>query len=496
MRLMVILYFVFAPLATASVFIGGHRVEFSLLLASLLALTWVIGFLTLKIGVSRDDKWSVLFWLFVASMAASLLASVYLSEAYVLGGIQIVGMVAVLLASMYISRSVVRRPAAFAFYVKVLTLTMIFIAAVGAWQFFAFNVLHTGFMADFSWINDLVGPGAKEQVWSTPGSTGPLKRANSVIKEPAFFAQTLGMVGGIALLRLGVMGKALSRPLATVIPRWGALLVLAGFVLAISINGFVLLALTVAALAAVTYRFDLRSLPRLALVGAGTIALGLLLTLGFGEAFTKRLDAIPLVLSAATGDASAPPTRADISVLSLAVNVSVALDNLQDYPLLGVGPGGHPPSYDAQVPGWVSAMPDLLGLQHLDGGALLIRLLSETGLIGTVLFLSGWLVVVLRARRAIQRALAFHREGFSRPSLALAISVGVTASCVALVIAYLFRMAIYYDPPIWVLIALTAAIPPLLKREYGERADARVPSEERGEVVTSPAEAPRPSREV
>jgi O-antigen ligase len=207
------------------------------------------------------------------------------------------------------------------------------------------------------------------------------------------------------------------------------------------------------------------------------------------------LGTIPLFFSTVVGKGQTPPI-ADFSALSLAANFSVALDNLRDYPLLGVGPGGHPHSYEAQVPSWVYATSGLFGSQQQDGGALLIRLLSETGAIGTVLFLSGWLVVVLRARGAIQRALAFHREESSRPSLVLATSVGVTASCVALVMAYLSRMAIYYDPPIWVLIALTAAIPPLLKREYGERANARAPSEERGEVATSSAKAPRPSREA
>ena len=467
-RLAVVLYLLFAPLSTASVFIGGRRVEFSLLLASLLALWWLAGFLTLRIGVSREgDGWSFLFWLFVGWMAASLLASAYLSESWVLGVIQLVGMAVVLLASMYVSRSAAERPGAYAAYARVLTWAVVLIAAVGAWQFFAFNVLGVGFLADFSWVNDLtVGPGAREMVWRDPGNMGPLRRANSVLAEPAFFAQTLGMVGGVMLLRLGLMGRSLGSSLSGVVPRWAAFLVLVGFAVALSIVGYILLVLTVASLVALLTRFDLRSLLRMLFAGTVTVVLGGLLILVSGEAFVNKLKTIPLVYSAATGGVQTLLLE-QVSALVLAANVSVALGNLEDYPLLGVGPGGHPPSYDVLVLSWVRTIPDIIGISQEDGGALLIRLLSETGVIGTALFLLGWLIVVLRARRAIQRALAFHRNDRSRPSAALAAAVGVTASCMALFVVYLLRMAIYYDPVVWLPIALTAAVPPLLNREYG-----------------------------
>lgn len=108
----------------------------------------------------------------------------------------------------------------------------------------------------------------------------------------------------------------------------------------------------------------------------------------------------------------------------------------------------------------------------MDGGSLLIRLLSETGVVGTALFLIGCLVVVLRARRAIQEALAFHRENSSRPSVILTLAAGVTASCAALVTVYLIRKGVYYDPPLWSTIALTAAVPQLLKKVYGNSSNA------------------------
>jgi hypothetical protein len=329
-----------------------------------------------------------------------------------------------------------------------------------------------------------MGPSAGELVWRDPGTIGPIRRANSVITEPSYFAQILGMAGGMALLRTGLMGRAYGKALSGVVPLWVAAFVLIGFIIAISIIGYVLLALTVASLVVVLYRFDLRSLPRMLSAGVATAVLGGLLTLGLGEAFVNKLRTIPLVLSAVTGGVQTVLPE-QYSALPLAANISIALDNLKDSPFLGVGPGGHPPSYDVHVPVWLyTTVPDLLTIHQQDGGSLLIRLLSETGIVGTILFLAGWLVVVLRARSAIQRALAFHRENFSQPSTILALAVGITASCAALVTVYLIRMAIYYDPPIWVLIALTAAVPLLLNREHkglledGDSAEREHPGED------------------
>jgi hypothetical protein len=479
----VVLYFVLTPLTIASVFVAGHRVEVSLLCASLLAFMWLLAFFSGRVGVNkRADGWSVWFWLFIGASTASLLASPYLRESYTLGGIQLVGMVVILLASLYVSRYVASDSKRFSFCIRVLALIMASVAGIGVWQFIAFNVLDTKFLADFSFVNDLVGAGAEEQLWRDPGSIGGLSsvlRANSVLAEPAWFAQVLGMVGGIVLLRIGFAGRSLAGSLAGIIPRWAALLVIAGFGVALSIVGYLLLALTVVSLV-VLLRFDLRFFSRIILVGAiaATPLVGLL-ALGLGEELVEKLTTVPLVVSAVTGGVQVP-TAESVSALALSANLSVALDNVMSQPLFGVGPGGHPQSYAVLVPDWLSASrvlaSDLYGTHQQDGGALLIRLLSETGLIGTILFLAGWLIVVVRARRAIRRALTFESKDSSWSSPTLALAIGVTASCMALVSVYLIRMAVYYDPPIWVLIALTAAVPPLLDREYGHRTGDDEPS--------------------
>lgn len=468
---MMLLYLVFTPLTIASVFVAGHKVELSLMLATALSAAFLIELVTGQAGPREVVKgWSIPFWLFVVVGAASLFLSPYLRQSYELGLIQVAATTVILLASLYVGRQLAPDASRFLSYVRVLVLTVAVVAGIGVWQFVAMNVLHTGFMADFSFVNGLF-PGADEPIWADPGNIGgesPVRRANSLATEPSFFAQILGVAAGLALLRLGLMGRTLSKSVAPVVPAWAAVLVLLGLFVALSIIGYLLLALTVFSLVVVLYRLDRRHLPRLLLIGGGMSVAGVLLVVGLGAEFAKKLATIPLILQAAANGTEAAPSES-ISALSLAANLSVALDNLASRPLLGVGFGGHPQAYERLAPDWINVHPALPGLQSMDGGSLFIRLLSETGLIGTALFLTGWLLVVLRARRAIQGVLKLQEgEGDLPPSPVLAASVGITASCLALVTVYMVRMGVYYDPPIWILIALTACVPTLLKRAYGE----------------------------
>lgn len=468
MRLLVIMYLVFTPLAFAGVFLAGMRIEFSLLLAGFIALVWILAFLSGRIGLRRADKWSLWFWLFIAFSVVSLVGSPYLPESYAKGIIQIIGIITILVASLYISRHVASHPPRLLSYVRVLALVVVLVAGIGLWQFVASNLLHLEPLANFSFLD--LGSG---QVWREPGYVGPWERANSITVEPAEFAKILGMAGGIALLRLGLMGSSLSRSAATVMPRWAALVVLGGFMVAISIIGYVLLALITLSLMILLYRPNLRFSVRIAFVSVVAVALGWLLLSVLGPEFGDKVETIPLIFSGATGGTA--PTES-LSALSFSANLSVALENVSNNPLFGVGPGGHSSSYDVLAPGWLSYNEIVYGINKEDANSLLVRLLSETGLVGTILVLTGVLTVIVWARRAIQRALTFHQKDSSRPSPILTVAIGVTASCMAVFTLYLLRLGVYFDPPLWVLIALTAAVPPLLNRMYGGFSDGLHPS--------------------
>jgi len=87
-------------------------------------------------------------------------------------------------------------------------------------------------------------------------------------------------------------------------------------------------------------------------------------------------------------------------------------------------------------------------------------LLSETGVMGTAIFIFGLASVVYRARRAVLAHMAS-----CPPSLYRVMAIGVSASAVGLMEAYLTRLGRYYDPIFWLAIALTLSAAYCLTRE-------------------------------
>ncbi len=91
-------------------------------------------------------------------------------------------------------------------------------------------------------------------------------------------------------------------------------------------------------------------------------------------------------------------------------------------------------------------MSSLDGLKADDAASLLFRLVSETGVIGTSLFLFALGNIIYRARKLIMSPLTEPRSK--------TIAIALAASCVGMFEIYLTRTGHYYDPVFWVLIAL------------------------------------------
>jgi hypothetical protein len=156
MQLLIVMYLIFTPLTFASIFPTGARIEFSLLFASLIALAWVLSFLSGRVGIRRADRWSIWFWLFIAFSIVSLTVSPYSEESYTKGIEQIAGIAAVLSASLYISRHIAVYPSRLSPYVKVLVMIIALVAGIGLWQSLASNVLQLSFLTNFSFLNGLL----------------------------------------------------------------------------------------------------------------------------------------------------------------------------------------------------------------------------------------------------------------------------------------------------------------------------------------------------
>ncbi len=155
----------------------------------------------------------------------------------------------------------------------------------------------------------------------------------------------------------------------------------------------------------------------------------------------------------------------DLSAIALAVNLSVMRANLSRAPMLGAGLGAHPVTYDRENPGLGRLPADIVtvGMNKEDAASLLIRLLSESGILGAVAFIAGWILAVARARRLVVASISAARP----PDPFLSLAIGVTASMFGVGVACLARAPQYYAPWFWLPMALTASVPEIMTRIEG-----------------------------
>lgn len=458
-------FILFLPLTLFSIRIGSSRVEPSVLIALVIAAI-ATGLLVINgLRLRTQDGWLWPFVFFVLFAVVTLPFSPFGAALMGKAAIQVLGISVLALTSLVITRVIERRGLAFA--VKPLVGVLAFTGGIGLWQFLAYNVFHLSPLADFSFLNSLLGG----EVWRDPGYMGTLHRINSINAEPAHFAQFLGVGAGVALLRLGFMGRSFRAALEPVVPRWAALLILGGILVSTSLIGYMILVVTILSLGLLQWRPK----PKAWLTGGFTLLLccaaiwmAFHMTPASEDGILARLQALPLVLSAAGDLAGDIPANA-LSHLALSTNIMVAMSNLQSNLLCGAGLGSHPLAYVALMPPSVADNPHLFMLNADDAASLLLRLLSETGLVGAVAYISGWFLVVKRARSAIQWALDGSGNRASEPSSVSTLSLGLTASCVAMFLIYLGRMGVYYSTSIWLLLALTAIVPRVLSAQEPDK---------------------------
>jgi O-antigen ligase len=94
----------------------------------------------------------------------------------------------------------------------------------------------------------------------------------------------------------------------------------------------------------------------------------------------------------------------------------------------------------------------------MDASALVLRLLSETGLLGTAMFTLAVLSAWLRVRKVLLAP-----DGLARPvpPSFKAVAIGLNASLVGVFAAMMFRIPHYYAAEFWSLFALCVAMPAL-----------------------------------
>ena len=393
----------------------------------------------------------LIFAAFLSIGAASVILSTDCSQIIVKGLVQLAGIAIMLLVCVAGANEIARRPVLYAGWIRVSMTLLAGIALIGLAQFIAANALGHPDVLDFSFLNRWAGG----NVWYNRGSLDGITRANSILQEPSALGMVLGTVAGVALLRLGVGGIAHRDALRKVISPWAAIIIMAGFLVTVSLVDFVLLLVVAASIWIVS-----RTMSAAAVFGV----LSAIILIG-AAAYSAMISALPDVsakiaaMSSVTSEDLRVERAEDLSAIALAVNVAVMRANLARDPILGAGLGAHPITYDRENPGLGRLPSDILtvGMNKEDAASLLIRLLSESGLVGTAAFMFGLIAAVARSRRSILASIG-------APTAFTSLAIGTTASMIGVGIACMARAPQYYAPWFWLPMALTVSVPVLLAR--------------------------------
>jgi hypothetical protein len=400
------------------------------------------------------DKSIFAFVIFLCLGTVSVILSDDFPQIFAKGFVQIGGVSIMLLACIATMNEVARRPVLFAGYIRLSVIVLAIVSLIGIAQFVLANAIGSPGLLEFSFLNRWSGG----NVWFNLGRVDGMVRANSVMQEPSALGMVLGTGAGVALIRLGLRGGAYRNAAQRMIPLWAAISIVAGFVVTLSLVDLFLLLVVGGSLWMVSRRI---SGSAIAMAFVATILVGCIAYAALASALPELSEKLGATGSITSDDIQVKRAE-DLSAIALAVNLSVMRANLSRAPMLGAGLGAHPVTYDRENPGLGRLPAEIVnvGMNKEDAASLLIRLLSESGILGTVAFIAGWVLAVARSRRFL---LASIGSG-SAPNGFLSLALGVTASMVGVGVACLARAPQYYAPWFWLPMALTASVPEILSR--------------------------------
>ncbi len=455
MAVLLAVLFVTLPLDAFGQVVAGSLITPADVVGTAIAMLTVERLATRRYHVHPNlDKSIFAFVIFLFVGTLSVIFSNDSAQIFSKGFVQVSGVSIVLLACIATANEVARRPVLFAGYIRLSVIVLALVSLVGVAQFILANAFGHPGMIEFSFLNRWAGG----NVWYNVGSLDGMVRANSILQEPSALGMVLGTGAGVALIRLGLRGGVHRDAVQRIIPAWTAISILGGFVVTVSLIDFFLLLNVGASLWLVSRKISASAV--------ATLSVAIVLT--GGVAYAAIASTLPDVseklgaMGSITSDDIRVKRAEDLSAIALAVNLAVMRANLSRDPLLGAGLGAHPVTYDRENPGLGRLPADIVtvGMNKEDAASLLIRLLSESGILGTVVFITGWILAVTRSRRFILASMSAGME----PNAFLTLAIGVTASMVGVGFACMARAPQYYAPWFWLPMALTVSVPELVAR--------------------------------
>lgn len=461
MNNLAVFFNILAPIDSLSIGSEGTRVYFSWIICGILDIG---GMVLLTVGIWRisrpTGKALFPFVLFLAVGLISVLTSPYRATSAVRGIEQFTGMCAMLLMVVCYDNMVRKNPALLLRLVRTSCNTLGVVGFVALFQFIVNNALNEHFI-DFRLLAILLGNSDAPMDY---GMMGPFWRSNSFLFEGDNLSLYSTVMLGMVWIRLGVLGPAAKLALKNIVPGWTAWCMAAGIATAMSATGYADFLLALVATVVVARRTAPRQVkvrkPRTrfqVIKRWSALVVVLVIPLAVGDALVEKYANLGSLGGVIAGTETDREHGANGDIMGLAANLVVAFQNLQERPLEGVGFGAHPASYDAHQPDFLKIFPAVIGQNKDDASGLLLRILSESGLLGMFFFASGWFMVIRRGWNSARFYGKDVASGGHETPLHL-IAIGLTASSFAMVLFYLVKGVAYFDSNLWLCMALTTCV--------------------------------------
>lgn len=211
------------------------------------------------------------------------------------------------------------------------------------------------------------------QKWKYFTATGGMLRINSIFMEPSHFAISMAPAFFVSLLNILKKDSPYSNF------RYGSIIICMSYILTFSAIAYI--AILISLLLLVSFLRNFKYSVGLLLI----IPVLVYTAYRYSPEIRMRVNA---TIGVAKGAIKANDSNLHLSVYSLITNALVAYSSFSTNPLFGCGLGSHPISYakfirsNLAVGFWQKDLPEA---NKMDAGSLLFRLISETGLLGTLI---------------------------------------------------------------------------------------------------------------
>jgi hypothetical protein len=398
----------------------------------------------------RDDRPIIYMVFFLCLGVLSTSQTIYGAPAIQKGAINLSAVLAMVLMAIVVKQAFVQWPHLFPHAVRITAVITGLAGLTAIFQSVVSNVFGQPEIFDLRFINAFWGV-----TWWRFSPQG-LIRAQGIYGEPSFLSAYIGMASGLAMVRLGLIGSKHRDELRSVVPAWAAASVFASIILSFSAVAYAgLFAAYLGGLAS-RMRFSVGSIVLLLIGSAAAAAILALAALQAGDAIRERVLDLAVFSQFGQADGTGRVDQdTNLSVQVLFLNAYVTLVNVVANPWLGAGVGAHPFAYEALVPAMPLASRSAMGLNAADAKSLALRLLSETGVLGTATFTAAVLSAWFRVRRVV-----LTRDSTLDPQLK-ALAIALNSGLAGVFAAKMLRVPTYYGAEFWALFALCITIPAL-----------------------------------